>query len=273
MNIKTHQFLLNTFVEINECLGFGVENEIRKELFQQQLIKEQKKEERDNFTNPKEFLNRCLWGYKKLRDYVFSVTEMETTSTENIKSSIVLKHWNDYGKPILSEQTQREIDSFDVNNYLVPVSEFINKPRTYISNNDILFIGDCITTLSFEENLKSIKKGKENNPSLISDKKEIFDFIQNVKDEEGFLQDLKTVFPIEKGIAIKVMIELLQEEGIILIPKRKFKMFYEEFKNVFDQNIGSYTSINDVIFRNLDSQSINPIKRKLNPLIAKHKKL
>lgn len=273
MNIKRHQFLLNAFVEISECLGFGVENEMRKELFQQQLIKEQKKEERDNFTTQKEFLNRCSLEYTKLKDYVFSITEIETASTEYIKNSVVLKYWNDYGKPIRSERVQSEIDNFDVNNYLVPVSEFINKPRTYISNNDILFIGDCIATLSFEESLKSIKKGKGNNSSLISDKKEIFDFVQNVKDKEEFLRDLKTAFPIEKGIAIKVMIELLQEEDIILIPKRKFKMFYEEFKNVFDQNIGSYTSINDVIFKDLDSQSINSINRKLNPLIAKHKKL
>jgi hypothetical protein len=273
MNIKAHQFLLNTFVEINKCLGFGVENQIRKELFQQQLIKEQKKEERDNFTTKKEFLTMCLLSHIKLKDYVFSETETDTLFPENIRNSVVLNHFIRYPTPISSEQVQTEIDNFDVNNYLVSVSEFINKPRTYISNNDILFIGDCIATLSFEENQKSKVKDRKDTSPLIILEKTIFDFIKNVKNKELFIQDLKIKFPTEKGKKIKAIIDYLEENNVLDIPDGDFTSFHCVLSQYFERNIGTRQGIIKCSLNySADKKLLDSTETKLKPLIDKYKK-
>lgn len=100
-------------------------------------------------------------------------------------------------------------------------------------------------------------------------KKTLFDFIFNIDDKETFINELKITFPTEKGIGIKAIVNILKENGVLIIGAREFNNFYEELKNHFKRNIGSYTSINAV--KNIDKEVLQPIENKLKPLINKYK--
>lgn len=149
---KYLSLLINTQIGINENLGFDKQDtKLRKELFHQQLIKEQKKDERDNFTTINEFLNHCRIAHSKIKNYVFSVTETETEDLEKIKYSVVLKYSLINFIPCPSDILPTEIDNFETDDYLVSMNDFINKQYAFISNNDVNFIGDCLESLRFEE--------------------------------------------------------------------------------------------------------------------------
>lgn len=102
-------------------------------------------------------------------------------------------------------------------------------------------------------------------------KKSLVDFIQNVKDKEAFLQELKTTFTTEKGKSIKIIITLLKKESILIINSREFKDFHLELQSFFDRDIGTRQSVNDVIFDDIHPEIIDPIQKRLNPLVIKHK--
>lgn len=100
-------------------------------------------------------------------------------------------------------------------------------------------------------------------------KKELRDFIDNVVDKQKFIQDLKKLFPTEKGKTIKAIIKILIKNKIINILDRQFKEFYNCLKKDFNRNIGTYASVNDV--KEFDNIFIEKIETKLNPFIIKHK--
>lgn len=102
-------------------------------------------------------------------------------------------------------------------------------------------------------------------------KKLLVEFIHNVKDKETFLQELKTTFTTEKGKSIKIIITLLKKESILIINSREFKDFHLELESFFDRNIGTRQSVNDVIFDDIHPEIIEPIQKRLNPLVLKHK--
>ena len=127
----------------------------------------------------------------------------------------------------------------------------------------ILFNIKYILNISPQEDIK--------NPDVVE--KKLSDFIENVEKKQNLIEDLKKMFPTEKGKSIKAMIKILQENGIIIIPDRQFKEFYNSLKNDFKRDIGSYTSINDIKDSNFDNPYLDPFKKKLTPLIAKYKSL
>lgn len=100
-------------------------------------------------------------------------------------------------------------------------------------------------------------------------KKQLNDFIFNVIDKEGFIEDLKVLLPTEKGKKIKSVINLLIENEVLIILDREFKIFYNLLKNEFNRNIGSYPSINDVKF--IDHVYLSQIEKIIKPLIIKYK--
>ncbi|MDA9835763.1 hypothetical protein N9C00_02285 [Flavobacteriales bacterium] len=96
-------------------------------------------------------------------------------------------------------------------------------------------------------------------------------FIENVEEKQNFIEELKGMFPTEKGKSIKAVIAILQENDIIIIPDRQFREFYTCLKNDFKRDIGSYTSINDS--KDFDEAYLDPFKNKLHTLIKSYKKI
>lgn len=102
-------------------------------------------------------------------------------------------------------------------------------------------------------------------------KKTLSHFIENVEEKQNFIEELKGMFPTEKGKSIKAVITILQENDIIIIPDRQFREFYTCLKNDFKRDIGSYTSINDS--KDFDEAYLDPFKNKLHTLIKSYKKI
>ena len=116
----------------------------------------------------------------------------------------------------------------------------------------------------------------ENNSKKHKPKKTLQNFITNVKDKNAFIKDLKINFNTEKGINLKILIEILKDESIISIKSREFKQFYNCLKEKFNGDIGSYTALNDLYKHTEDNKNyykedIKQIGKKLNPLLTKHK--
>jgi hypothetical protein len=115
---------------------------------------------------------------------------------------------------------------------------------------------------SYYQNLKS--KSHKNKPE-----KSLHHFFNKIKDIDGFINELKTTFPIEKGQRIRVIIDSLKDEEILLIGEREFADFYRKLKENFKRDIGTYPSINDV--KDIPDLTTQEINDKLNPLIIKYK--
>jgi hypothetical protein len=130
--------------------------------------------------------------------------------------------------------------------------------------------------IDFElERIENLLKIETNQPQKLKPfqkpTKNILDFINNVKNKEIFLDELKITFPTERGKSIKIIIELLQKENILIFGNREFKILYNELKTFFVRDIGTRQSINDVKFEDIHTSIIEPIQKKLNPLIIRYK--
>jgi hypothetical protein len=101
--------------------------------------------------------------------------------------------------------------------------------------------------------------------------KNLNDYILNIKNKQIFIEDLKKMFPTEKGKPLKAIIRILEKNEILLIPDRQFKSFYESLNLAFKRDIGTYPSINDVKDEQFDTMYLDKFEKKLNPLIIKHK--
>jgi hypothetical protein len=110
---------------------------------------------------------------------------------------------------------------------------------------------------------------KRNKPNKL--KKGLDEFFYNIIDKEKFLKELKATFTTERGKNFKIIISLLIEANVLIINSREFKDFHSELVTFFDRNIGTRQSINDVIFNDIPKPIIEPIEKKLNPLIIKYK--
>ena len=99
--------------------------------------------------------------------------------------------------------------------------------------------------------------------------KKLNDFVFNISDKVTFVQELKLMFPNEKGKTLKAIINILKVQNILIIGDREFKAFYDALKIEFNRDIGTYTSINDV--KEIHEQITTPIESKVKLLINKHK--
>jgi hypothetical protein len=105
-----------------------------------------------------------------------------------------------------------------------------------------------------------------------------FDFIHNIEKDKkrAFAEELKITFNTESGIDFKIMIELLKDQNMFIIQKRKFKEFFRLIESYFQRDIGGYSGLNDR-YKHTDSDKrahkscIKDLSEKLNPLIDKYK--
>lgn len=100
-------------------------------------------------------------------------------------------------------------------------------------------------------------------------KKTLLEFINNIQKKEEFIQELKIMFPTEIGKDIRVIIDRLQEESILIIGAREYKHFVGVLAEYFKRNIGKYQGIQNKM--NITKETSEPINVKLNPLIIKYK--
>ena len=123
---------------------------------------------------------------------------------------------------------------------------------------------------------KTVNTTESNTKLKNTPKKNIKDFVINIKDKNDFLDDLKKIFKTEKGIKFKILIELLKDEKVLMIGNREFKQFYKSIRDYFNRDIGTYSAFND-LYKHTDelkafrSDEIAEISNKLNPLIIKYK--
>ena len=152
--------IANTYLENGEKIGYGIETvEIRKELFQQQLIRVQNVEERDNFVTKKEFLNHCLIALHLLKEYVSIEVDIQInylhTYLKDIKDG---KYENEYfsldNYPVNwkaeEESVKYQIDHFDIDEYLVAMDKLTTGIYKKLCNIDIEFIEEIFNNFSFE---------------------------------------------------------------------------------------------------------------------------
>ncbi|WP_396178992.1 hypothetical protein [Flavobacterium sp.] len=100
-------------------------------------------------------------------------------------------------------------------------------------------------------------------------RKTLQEFINNIDDKEAFLNDLKTTFPTEIGKEIRVIIDRLKMENILILGAREYKSFLEVLGKYFNRHIGEYTGIQNKMI--ITAETSDPIIKKLNPLIKNYK--
>ncbi|WP_369769249.1 hypothetical protein [Flavobacterium sp. WC2416] len=98
---------------------------------------------------------------------------------------------------------------------------------------------------------------------------DFLDFIQNVKDKKAFALELKETFNIEVGANLKIMLELLSEENIIVLSDSQLKSFHEAMKVYFNRDIKSYEALRKA--KDFTPIATDKINAKLKPLINRHK--
>ena len=136
-----------------------------------------------------------------------------------------------------------------------------------------LYLPDDEITKEIKKEIKKESKDTEPDASTVKKnkpKKALNEFIHNIKDKDKFLQELKSIFPTERGKSIKIIISLLMQENILIIGNREFKDFHSELEAFFNRDIGSRQSINDVKFNDIHKSTIETIEKKLNPLIKNY---
>lgn len=129
---------------------------------------------------------------------------------------------------------------------------------------------EIIELMKFEEYLIEQENIKSETDKPDEAKKELHQFFNKIdtKRKLDFLNELKELFPTEKGINIKAIIEILKENDMLIIGTREFNNFYNELNDFLERDIGSYQSIND----SRPDDTINEtILLRLKPLIDKYK--
>lgn len=101
--------------------------------------------------------------------------------------------------------------------------------------------------------------------------KELHQFFINIHEEKKlkFLNELKLVFPTEKGKSIKAIIDILIAKNLLVIGAREYKIFHKELEKHFNRDIGSYQSVQNV--KDIHSDVKEPIEKIINTLIIKYK--
>lgn len=209
------------------------------------------------------------------------------------------KHLNEFADSneldFLTEELHKGIELFlfpftnyelnkNINYSLKRRKEFITEKINSIGYSITFFTDDFGRVDSFKIDKvqhpilqkESIQEVKLILPHKDKPKKTLKDFINNVNDKDSFIEELSKTFNIEKGISIKILIELLKDENIILIPSRGFKSFYNCLKDKFNRDIGTYTALNDLYKHSEDNKiiyktDIEQIHLKLKPLLTYYK--
>lgn len=122
-----------------------------------------------------------------------------------------------------------------------------------------------------ENRFKQLEKEPTEKSPIINPQKTIFDFINNVKDKEMFMQDLKKEFPTAEGLEMKAIIESLKISNVLVAPYGKFKPFYDLLFKYFDEKIGSRQGVIAAELDDRHNELIKSIEDKLKPLINKYK--
>ncbi|OBY67560.1 hypothetical protein LPB301_01075 [Polaribacter reichenbachii] len=149
------------------------------------------------------------------------------------------------------------------------IEDFIDKNKSGTFNAKREQLKYCKRySLYLSEKFKDLEKTEFEKPQQ-KETKNLEHFIINIENKQSFIKDLKETFPTEKGKSIKAVIDLLVSDNIIIYGTKEFKQLYNQLRLVFDRNIGTYNSIQNV--KEVDSIIIDVIQKKLNPLIIKYK--
>jgi hypothetical protein len=119
------------------------------------------------------------------------------------------------------------------------------------------------------------RKNRLTNPHIDEDEEDdenknynlLKSFFLKQYDLDSLLLGLKEAFSIEKGKDIKIITVILIEYKILVIPDKKFRLFYNCLKMFFDRNIGTYASIND--YKTIHLADKNIIKVKIDDLLQR----
>jgi hypothetical protein len=154
---------------------------------------------------------------------------------------------------------------------LVIYQEFKNVYDILWKKYDLFIDKDKFSFLFFYSNLEPTEKKEVKELQ----NEGIENFIINVSDKTEFLKKLGANFKNQKGRTFKILIELLKENEVLAIGSMEFNKFYKAIKPHFEQNIGSYQSINDKYNHEQDAiyykGDVDIISKKLIPIIEEYK--
>lgn len=168
-----------------------------------------------------------------------------------------------------------EIEIKKSKEFIQTENEILNSKIKYFEENYISTYNEIFDLYShYFPNIEKIdfKNNEAGKPEIklkTKAQKTLFDFIHNVTDKESFANDLKNSFPTEKGKSIRVIIDCLKSENIVIIHSRGFGNFLNELKDYFGRDIGEYQGIQNKMI--IDSITMEPIEKLLKPLIARYK--
>ncbi|GEM_PF-4352937 len=195
---------------------------------------------------------------KSIEDYIIIIENYKITNDTfkaiKLKQFIVLKL-----KLII-----RQLEDFYIYLTETPIETQINNLITEFERSIDINEINQIEALKNQPQQNEIIKLKK-------PKKSLFEFINNVKDKETFMLELKNTFPTEQGKSIKAIVLKLVKEQILIYGTKEFIQFYNELKTYFNRDIGTYQSINDV--KTVDKETADTIYKKLNSLITTHKEI
>lgn len=188
---------------------------LKKEMFNERILRNQKVIEQKHFVTKSEFEKGChlaistltestyfqaLYEINRLGDYLNHLKENEQSNSNEIKSLI--------------EKTQKEIDDFDLENYLSDLSSLESSLKGKMCHNSAKFIEWIFEDFSFEE-IESKNKNEE-----------------KIKDDKS-KTDFKIGIKLANGEAYK-----LYNEGLSFRKIAVQLNFKETDQNYFSQSIG-----------------------------------
>lgn len=190
-------------------------------------------------------------------------------------------NFNDFMKIFYVKVEKKEYNGLDVSDFKIKLDScfFTEIPKTGFF--DINFLNKLLPQIILRHSLLNelrvkIEKQYFDKIQLIEapqqkdkSKKTLFQFIHNIEDKEAFLLELKKTFPTEIGKDIRVIIDTLIKENILIIGAREYKHFVEVLSEYFGRNIGKYQGIQNKM--KITNEISDPINKKLNPLIVKYK--
>ncbi len=117
----------------------------------------------------------------------------------------------------------------------------------YFLDLEKLGLRKSLPNMNYTSQTNKIDRQEKDISSIESGSEKYLPFSEYLRHEKQieFAEALKLEFKNQIGVQIRIMIEGLKRNDLLIIPRRKFKKFFLSLKDYFDWYIGSYQSIND----------------------------
>ena len=128
----------------------------KKKMFQEKILRHQKMAKKKHYVTKDEFEKGCLIAIDNLKEHTYLNAFIEKNRLNDYRNEIKhRKELNSDEIKTLIEKISKEIEEFDIDNYLSPLSYFEKSLKGKISNNDSLIIEMFFDDINFESDKKN----------------------------------------------------------------------------------------------------------------------